>query len=328
MSRYSGVVISVDHLSKRYGSVTAVDDLSFEVREGEVLGLLGPNGAGKTTTLRMVTGFLPPSRGRVRIGGFDLYDHPIEAKRKLGYLPEQPPLHPEMTVRRYLRFVAALKDVPASRTAAAVGLAIERARLGEVADARIRTLSKGYRQRVGLAQAIVHEPPVLILDEPTSSLDPKQRAEVRELIVGLKGRHTVILSTHILPEVSEVADRVVILHRGKVMAVDTPEKLGERLRARETVRVTIAGTAGATGPAADDVKDALSRLAGAVAVAVAVDAGGTIEARLESARGTDLRANAAALVVARGWRLVGLAGESLSLEDVFLELTSDEKGGA
>ncbi len=321
-------MISVDHLSKHYGSVTAVDDLSFEVREGEVLGLLGPNGAGKTTTLRMVTGFLPPSRGRVRIGGFDLYDHPIEAKRKLGYLPEQPPLHPEMTVRRYLRFVAALKDVPSSRAAAAVGLAIERARLGEVADARIRTLSKGYRQRVGLAQAIVHEPPVLILDEPTSSLDPKQRAEVRELIVGLKGRHTVILSTHILPEVSEVANRVVILHRGKVMAVDTPEKLGERLRARETVRVTIAGTAGATGPAADDVKDALSTLAGAVAVAVAVDAGGTIEARLGSARGTDLRADAAALVVARGWRLVGLAGESLSLEDVFLELTSGGKEDA
>jgi ABC-2 type transport system ATP-binding protein len=321
-------VISVDHLSKRYGSITAVDDLSFEVREGEVLGLLGPNGAGKTTTLRMITGFLPPSRGRVRIGGFDLYDHPIEAKRKLGYLPEQPPLHPEMTVRRYLRFVAALKDVPASRTAAAVGLAIERARLGDVADARIRTLSKGYRQRVGLAQAIVHEPPVLILDEPTSSLDPKQRAEVRELIVGLKGRHTVILSTHILPEVSEVADRVVILHRGKVMAVDTPEKLGAQLRARETVRVTIAGTAGATGPATGDVKDALSRLAGAVAVDVAVGAGGTIEARVESARGTDLRADAASLVVARGWRLVGLAGESLSLEDVFLELTGDEKGGA
>jgi ABC-2 type transport system ATP-binding protein len=321
-------VISVDHLSKRYGSITAVDDLSFEVREGEVLGLLGPNGAGKTTTLRMVTGFLPPSRGRVRIGGFDLYDHPIEAKQKLGYLPEQPPLHPEMTVRRYLRFVAALKDVPKAGVARAVDLAIDRARLGDVADARIRTLSKGYRQRVGLAQAIVHEPPVLILDEPTSSLDPKQRAEVRELIVGLKGRHTVILSTHILPEVSEVADRVVILHRGKVMAVDTPQKLGERMRGRETMRVVVARAAAAAGPTPEMVRNALAGLPGASLVTAAMNPGGTIEARVESARGTDLRADAAALVVARGWRLVGLAGESLSLEEVFLELTSGDRRGA
>jgi ABC-2 type transport system ATP-binding protein len=221
-------------------------------------------------------------------------------------------------VRRYLCFVAALKDVPASRTAAAVGLAIERARLSDVADARIRTLSKGYRQRVGLAQAIVHEPPVLILDEPTSSLDPKQRSDVRELIVSLKGRYTVILSTHILPEVSDVADRVVILHRGKVMAVDTPEKLGERLRGREAMQVAIARAAGASDPTAEMVRGALAALPGAGRVTAGVNADGTVEARVESARGTDLRADAAALVVARGWRLVGLAGESLSLEDVFL----------
>ena len=241
-------MIRLSHLTKKYGAFTAVDDLSIDVREGEVLGLLGPNGAGKTTTMRMVTGFLPPSKGRVSVAGFDLYDHPIQAKQKIGYLPEQPPLYPEMTVRRYLAFVAALKDVPAARTKAAVALAIERARIGDVAGKRISTLSKGYRQRVGLAQAIVHEPPVLVLDEPTSSLDPQQRYEVRELITALKGRHTVILSTHILPEVSEVADRVVIINRGKVMAVDTPANLAGRLRARESVRLEIGASAGGLEP--------------------------------------------------------------------------------
>jgi ABC-2 type transport system ATP-binding protein len=321
-------VISVDHLSKRYGSVNAVEDLSFEVREGEVLGLLGPNGAGKTTTLRVVTGFLPPSRGRVSIGGFDLLVHPIQAKRQLGYLPEQPPLYPEMTVRRYLGFVAALKDVPKARVTSAVDLAIDRARLGDVAGRRISSLSKGYRQRVGLAQAIVHEPPVLVLDEPTSSLDPKQRVEVRELIAGLKGRHTVILSTHILPEAADVADRVVILHRGRVVAVDTPGRLGERLRSREIVRLEVRGAAGAADPAPGALSDVLSGLAGVRRVEVTIAAGGSIAARIETARGSDIRADAAALVVAKGWRLLGLSGESLSLEEVFLALTGDGQGGA
>ena len=246
-------MISVTHLSKKYGRFVAVDDLSFEVEEGEVLGFLGPNGAGKTTTMRMVTGFLPPSKGRVRIGGFDLFTDPVKAKQRLGYLPENPPVYPEMTVRRYLRFVAALKDVPSGSVKSAVGRAIERARLGEVADKRIAKLSKGFRQRVGLAQAIVHEPPVLVLDEPTSSLDPKQRFEVRELIAELRGKHTVILSTHILPEVSEVADRVVIINRGRVMAVDTPARLSERLRGRDVVRAEIAGAGSGrrTGPRGD-----------------------------------------------------------------------------
>ena len=320
-------MISVDHLSKRYGSVTAVDDLSFEVREGEVLGLLGPNGAGKTTTLRMVTGFLPPSKGRVSIGGFDLLSQPVQAKRKLGYLPEQPPLYPEMTVRRYLAFVAALKDVPAARTGTAVGLAIERARIADVADSRIATLSKGYRQRVGLAQAIVHEPPVLVLDEPTSSLDPKQRHEVRELIMALKGRHTVILSTHILPEVSEVADRVVIIDRGKVMAIDTPARLAERLRARESLRLEIGAGGGGSAESLEAVRQALAALPGARDVHAAISATGTIDARIDSEVGVDLRAAAAALVTGRGWQLLGLSGDSLSLEEIFLALTRSESGG-
>jgi ABC-2 type transport system ATP-binding protein len=318
-------VIRLSHLTKKYGAFTAVDDLCVDVREGEVLGLLGPNGAGKTTTMRMVTGFLPPSKGRVSVAGFDLYDHPIQAKQKIGYLPEQPPLYPEMTVRRYLAFVAALKDVPAARTKAAVALAIERVRVGEVADRRINTLSKGYRQRVGLAQAIVHEPPVLVLDEPTSSLDPQQRSDVRQLILDLKGRHTIILSTHILPEVSDVADRVVIINRGKMMAVDTPAGLAGRLRARESVRLEIGTRAAAASP--DAVRGALSALAGVRDLRVCVKASGTIDARIESEIGVDLRAEAAAAVTGHGWQLLGLSGESLSLEEVFLALTRTEDGG-
>ena len=322
-------MICLSHLTKRYGAFTAVDDLSIDVREGEVLGLLGPNGAGKTTTIRMVTGFLPPSKGRVTVAGFDLYDHPIQAKQKIGYLPEQPPLHAEMTVYRYLAFVAALKDVPAGRTKTAVRLAIERAGITEVAGKRITTLSKGYRQRVGLAQAIVHEPPVLVLDEPTSSLDPQQRAEVRQLILDLKGRHTVILSTHILPEVSEVADRVVIISRGKVMAVDTPGNLAGRLRARDAVRLEIGAPAGAETVSPGRVREALAALPGALGIRVDIGAAGTISARIESEVGVDLRAAAAAMVTGRGWQLLGLSGEPLSLEDVFLALTrtDDERGG-
>ena len=320
-------MIRLSHLTKKYGAFIAVDDLSIDVREGEVLGLLGPNGAGKTTTMRMVTGFLPPSKGRVSVAGFDLYDHPIQAKQKIGYLPEQPPLYPEMTVRRYLAFVAALKDVPAARTKAAVSLAIERARIGDVAGKRISTLSKGYRQRVGLAQAIVHEPPVLVLDEPTSSLDPQQRYEVRELITALKGRHTVILSTHILPEVSDVADRVVIISRGKVMAVDTPANLAGRLRARESVRLEIGSSAGGLAVTPERVREALAALPGVLDVRAEASAAGLIAARIESAVGVDVRAEAAALVTGRGWQLLGLSGDALSLEEVFLALTRDEREG-
>ncbi len=319
-------MIRLSHLTKKYGAVTAVDDLSVDVREGEVVGLLGPNGAGKTTTMRMVTGFVPPSAGRVQIGGDDLVDHPIRAKRKIGYLPEQPPLHPEMTVRRYLAFVAALKDVPAARVDAAVALALERARLTDVAGRRIGALSKGYRQRVGLAQAIVHEPPVLVLDEPTSSLDPQQRSDVRQLILDLKGRHTIILSTHILPEVSDVADRVVIINHGRVMAVDTPVNLAGRLRAGAWVRLEIAAFAGGEPVTPEQVREALAALPGVCDVRARVSAAGTIDARVECAPGADCRGTCAALVTGRGWQLLGLSGDALSLEDVFLALTRDERG--
>jgi ABC-2 type transport system ATP-binding protein len=224
--------------------------------------------------------------------------------------------------------VAALKDVPASRTNAAVALAMERACVGNVADTRIGSLSKGFRQRVGLAQAIVHEPPVLILDEPTSSLDPQQRYEVRELITALKGRHTVILSTHILPEVSDVADRVVIINRGRMMAVDSPANLAGRLRARGSVKLEVGARAGDLVLPAEAVRDALTAMPGVLDVRADIGAAGTITARIESAAGVDLRAEAAALVTGRGWRLLALSGESLSLEEIFLALTrSDDQGG-
>lgn len=320
-------MISVSNLSKKYGRFVAVDNLSFDVRAGEVLGFLGPNGAGKTTTMRMITGYLPPSHGRVRIGGHDLYDHPVEAKRLVGYLPENPPVYPEMTVRRYLRFVAALKDVPSGRQRAAVDRAIDRAQLGEVAGKRISKLSKGFKQRVGLAQALVHEPPVLILDEPTSSLDPKQRSDVRELIARLKGQHTVLLSTHILSEVSEVADRVFIINRGRVMAVDTPDNLSERLRAREVVKIELAAPdPGGQATATDLVSAALSVLPGVARLDVSLTPAGTCLAVVETPVGVDIRSDAATLIVGRGWRLLALAGESLSLEEIFLALTDDAAG--
>ncbi len=316
-------MISVQHLTKRFGSHVAVDDLSFEVAPGEVLGFLGPNGAGKTTTMRMVTGFLPPSGGRVVIDGCDLLAKPIDAKRRLGYLPEHPPVYPELTVRQFLQFVAEIKDVPRSRRSASVDRAMDRANVTDVANKRISALSKGFKQRVGLAQAIVHEPPVLILDEPTSSLDPKQRVEVRDLIARLRGEHTVILSTHILPEVSQITDRVVIINRGKVMAVDTPDNLSQRLRGREEITVEVGGA----DPTA--IRQALASVAGVISVAVDEIDGDRVDARIQSDLGTDVRADVARVLAGR-WRLLALGSESLSLEEIFLKLTADraeEPGG-
>jgi ABC-2 type transport system ATP-binding protein len=309
-------VVRVEHLTKRFGSYVAVDDVSFEVRAGEVLGFLGPNGAGKTTTMRMVTGFMPPTRGTVTIDGFDLLHDPIEAKRRIGYLPEHPPLYPELTVRQYLAFVADIKDVPRARRTAGIERAIERANLGEVAHKRVGTLSKGFKQRVGLAQAIVHEPPVLFLDEPTSSLDPKQRVEVRELIQRLRGEHTVVLSTHILPEVSQITDRVVIIHRGRVRAVDSAANLSLRLRGREAVTAEVAGATSAA------VSTVLGALPGVVSVAVEQTGPELVTVRVESELGSDVRAEVARELAVR-WRLLSLRSESLSLEEIFLALTGD-----
>lgn len=309
-------MISVQHLTKRFGSHVAVSDLSFQVQAGEVLGFLGPNGAGKTTTMRMLTGYLPPSHGSVAIDGCDLLRRPIEAKRRLGYLPEQPPVYPELTVRHYLEFVAEIKDVPRVRRRAAIDRALDRANLTDVARKPIATLSKGFRQRVGLAQAIVNEPKVLILDEPTSSLDPKQRVEVRDLVAALRGEHTVILSTHILPEVSEVSDRVVILNGGRVMAVDSPANLAQRLRVHENV------TAEVGGATADAVRTALTAVAGVTRIELETTGPELVVARVQSDLGVDVRGDVARELAGR-WRLLSLRCDVLSLEDIFLRLTGE-----
>jgi gliding motility-associated transport system ATP-binding protein len=218
-------MIEVRQLTKRYRERVAVDHLDFSLAEGEILGFLGPNGAGKSTTMKLLTGFLPPSEGSARVAGFDVFEHPLEVKRRIGYLPETPPLYPEMTVVGYLRFVARLKQVPGRGLGAEVERVAGLTGLSDVMGRLIQNLSKGYQQRVGIAQALLGSPPVLILDEPTVGLDPSQRAEVRALIKGLAGKHTVLLSTHILPEVTMTCEKVLILHQGRVVAYDTLRKL-------------------------------------------------------------------------------------------------------
>src|SRR5215218_9034713 len=232
-------MISVDDLNKYYGPRRAVSDVSFSVERGEILGFLGPNGAGKTTTMRVLTGYMPPTVGKAFVARYDVLEQPIEAKRRTGYLPETPPLYPDMTVGDYLMFCARIKGVPRIDRATRVKTTMDRTRIADVANRQCAKLSKGYRQRVGLAQALLHNPDVLILDEPTAGLDPKQIIETRELIKHLAGDHTIILSTHILPEVSQTCQRVVIISKGHVVAVDTPNNLTAKLRGSETMYVQL-----------------------------------------------------------------------------------------
>jgi ABC-2 type transport system ATP-binding protein len=310
-------VIEVQHITKRYGRITAVDDVSFRVEKGEILGFLGPNGAGKTTTMRVLTGYMPPTEGRALVAGFDVLDQPLEAKRRTGYLPESPPLYPEMTVREYLAFVARIKAVPPAERKRRVEWAMERTRVADMAGRHCGKLSKGYRQRVGLAQAILHNPDVLILDEPTAGLDPKQILETRDLIKSLAGAHTVILSTHILPEVSQTCQRVVIINKGRVVAVDTPDNLTARLRGAETMYLQV--DAGGTDP-----RPALAAVPGVTRVLPA-DGGGSVAGfEVESAQGRDVRRDLARAVVSQGWGLLELRPSRMSLEEVFLQLTTED----
>ena len=310
-------MIEVQHLTKRYGPTTAVDDVSFRVERGEVLGFLGPNGAGKTTTMRVLTGYMPPSEGKAIVAGYDVSDQPIEAKRRTGYLPETPPLYPEMTVLDYLAFVARIKGVPRGDRKARVNGVMERTRVSDVANRHCSKLSKGYRQRVGLAQALLHNPEVLILDEPTAGLDPKQIIETRELIKGLGGDHTVILSTHILPEVSQTCHRVVIINKGRVVAVDTPEGLTSRLSGSETLYVQV------DAPGAD-VKQALEAIPGITRVAPADARGSLAGFEVNSETGRDVRRELAAAIVRQGWGLLELRPLRMSLEEIFLHLTTED----
>jgi gliding motility-associated transport system ATP-binding protein len=310
-------VIEVQHLTKRYGPVTAVDDISFSVQRGEILGFLGPNGAGKTTTMRVLTGYMPPTDGKTLVAGYDVFEQPIEAKRRTGYLPETPPLYPDMIVRDYLSFVARIKGVPRPERKARINEMMEKTRISDVAHRHCGKLSKGYRQRVGLAQALMHNPEVLILDEPTAGLDPKQIIETRQLIKALAGDHTIILSTHILPEVSQTCQRVVIINRGKVVAVDTPENLTSRLRGSETMYLQV----DADGAEALSV---LQRVSGVTRVAIADTKQRVVGYEVDSEAGRDVRRELAAAVVGRGWGLLEMRPMRMSLEEIFLHVTTEE----
>jgi ABC-2 type transport system ATP-binding protein len=314
-------VIEVQHLSKRYGPFTAVSDVSFRVERGEILGFLGPNGAGKTTTMRVLTGYMPPTEGKAIVAGYDVQEQPLEAKRRTGYLPETPPLYTEMTVQDYLTFVAKIKGVPRSERTSRVASAMERTRVADVANRHCGKLSKGYRQRVGLAQALLHNPEVLILDEPTAGLDPKQIIETRQLIKQLAGDHTIILSTHILPEVSQTCQRVVIINKGRVVAVDTPDNLTSRVSGSETmyVQVDSVGT---------DAKAALEAVPGVTGVTLADTRETLTGFEVQSEPGRDVRRQLAAAIVNRGWGLLELRPLRLSLEEIFLHLTTEDTAEA
>jgi ABC-2 type transport system ATP-binding protein len=311
-------MIEVSNLTKRYGPQTAVDGISFTVQKGEILGFLGPNGAGKTTTMRILTCFLPPTGGTARVAGFDVFEQPIEVKRRVGYLPETPPLYPDMEVRAFLDFAAKIKGVPAKQRRARVDDAMEKTRVSDVRRKLIGKLSKGYRQRVGLAQAILHNPDVLILDEPTAGLDPKQIIETRELIKGLRGEHTIVLSTHILPEVSMTCGRVLIINKGRVVAEDTPDNLMHRLRGAAALRLEVRGEQA-------PVVEAVRAVPGVTAIHPRSGEGEAVASfEVETEAGRDVRADLARAVVQRGFDLLSLGQVGMSLEEIFLHLTTTD----
>ncbi|MGI9145022.1 MAG: ABC transporter ATP-binding protein [Chloroflexota bacterium] len=312
-------MIRVEHLTKNYGSRVAVADVTFDVGQGEVLGFLGPNGAGKTTTMRILTGYLPPSGGRAEVEGLDVATQSLQARAKIGYLPETVPLYPDMSVRSYLDFMGKIKAVKERRRE--VERAMDKARIAHRANDQIGKLSKGLRQRVGLAQALLGDPPVLLLDEPTSGLDPKQIIEVRNLIKSLGGEHTIILSTHILPEVAATCSRIVIISNGRVVAEDTPENLDRRLKGAESIALTVRGPN-------DQVASVLKRVPHVSSVLVDTNgrapANGLAAFTVQSAVGADIREALASAVVNSGFGLIELKPAHLSLEEIFLQLTTND----
>ena len=318
MQETTGVpMIEVENLTKYYGDFPAVEDISFTVNKGEVLGFLGPNAAGKTTTMRVLTGFMPPTSGSARIAGFDVVDQSLEARRHIGYLPETVPLYTEMSVVDYLEFMGKIRGMDKQWRRRRIGEVIDICRLGDYRSSLIGKLSKGFRQRVGIAQAVLHEPEVLIMDEPTIGIDPIQVVETRNLIKGFGGDHTVILSTHILPEVSMVCQRVIIIHEGQVVAIDRPENLSERLRGTERLEVDI------RGPSAE-VMSALRDIPGVQEIA-RIDRDGVGVYNIETTSGADLREEISNLVLQRGWGLLRLQPIQMSLEEIFLRLTEPDQ---
>ena len=315
-------MISAKDLTKRYARTTAVNHISFEVQRGQIVGFLGPNGAGKTTTMRMLTCFLPPSSGTASVAGFDVLEQPLEVKKRIGYLPESPPLYLEMDTGEYLSFVGKLKGLAGSELRKRIDYVSDRCAIGDVRHKQLGRLSKGYRQRVGLAQAIIHNPDVLILDEPTAGLDPKQINETRDLIKDLAGSHTIILSTHILPEVEQTCEQVLIINKGRLVATDSVHHLQSRARGTESVLVEVGARSGAFDSAA-----VLQRLEQIPTVSRVTfkerrAEGGIFE--LESSGDAFIRGDVARAIVQAGWDVNELRPSALSLEEIFLQLTREE----
>jgi len=315
-------MITVKELTKRYARTTAVDQISFEVTKGQIVGFLGPNGAGKTTTMRMLTCFLPPSAGTAKVAGFDVLEQPLEVKKRIGYLPESPPIYPEMETAEYLRFVGKLKGLSGPELEKRVAYVCDRCAIAEVKSRLLGKLSKGYRQRVGLAQAIIHNPDVLVLDEPTAGLDPKQINETRDLIRHLAGEHTVILSTHILPEVEQTCEQVIIINKGKLVATDSVRNLQARARGAESVVVEVAGRNGSLE--APGVQQTLERVPGVSRVSCRQQIDSRAVFEVESQKGQFVRGDLARAVVESGWDLNELRPAAMSLEEIFLQLTENE----
>ncbi len=308
-------MIQVQNLTKRYGNLVAIDNVSFSVGQGEILGFLGPNGAGKTTTMRIISGYMPPTDGTVRVGDFDVLEDPIKAKRQIGYLPENPPLYNDMTVQGYLDFVADIKNVSGKNKKAKIDLAMERCGITDVRKRLIGNLSKGYRQRIGIAQAIVHDPAVLVLDEPTIGLDPKQIIEIRYLIKSLAGDRTVILSTHLLPEVTMTCTRVVIINEGKIVLEESLETLSQRVNGAQMLFLKLN-----YNDKGNDVNEKILSLP--TVSEVKESAYG--EFIIQTKGGADIREELVKMVVENGWGLLELRPLTHALEEVFLRVISTE----
>ncbi len=309
--------IEVEHLTKYYGHFPAITDVSFSVAKGEILGFLGPNGAGKTTTMKILTGFMPPTSGVARIAGYDVVSQSLDARRQIGYLPETVPLYTDMTIRGYLGFMGTIRGMERAHIRRRIDDVVDICNLGDYRDSLIGKLSKGFRQRVGIAQAIIHEPDILILDEPTIGIDPIQVVETRQLIKGLGKDHTLIVSTHILPEVSAICERVIIIHEGEVVAVDRPENLSKRLQLVERTVVEIRGPT-------SDVASALRSIEGVQDVTFEAQGGDTAVYTVSSRRGHDLREDVSRVAVQQDWGLLKLEAVAMTLEEIFLRLTTEE----
>jgi len=312
-------MIEVENLTKYYGEIRGIEDISFSIKKGEITGFLGPNGSGKTTTMRILTCFFPPNSGRARVAGYDVIENPIEVRRRIGYVPETVPLYPDMKVKTYLNFVAEAKRMEKRQRKRKIGEIMEQCGISEVSHRLVGNLSKGYRQRVGLAQALINDPEVLILDEPTIGLDPKQVVEIRQFIKNLAGERTIILSTHILSEVSMTCERVIIIHEGKIVAVDTPENLMGRLQKTSRTLIQIEG-------GQQEVKDKLKTIPGVINILEKGESSpGVFSYEVESEKEREISGELSYLVYSNNWKLVEMRAMKMSLENIFIELTKEDK---